>query len=188
MKMLLGLILMSSSLSLAASQDLPTVDHVDLTRYQGTWYEIAAIPQYFQRKCIGGTTAVYQILSNDEVRVDNSCDTKDEGRTASEGRAKVVDHETNAKLKVTFVNIGKHYFYTLGGKYWIINLADDYSYAVIGHPNRKYGWILSRHPSLPAETLRELTGFLKEQDYNVCEFMTTPQKGGFESRKSLCDK
>lgn len=171
----------------SAAEPLITVDHVDLTRYVGKWYEIASIPQYFQRKCVSDTTAEYEVVGKNRIRVYNSCETEDHHRIASEGRAKVVDTQTNAKLKVTFVHIGDNYFFTFGGKYWITYLDSNYRYAIVGHPNRKYGWILSREPSLPESTLHMLITELKIRGYDACQFMMTPQKDGYTTRGSLCD-
>lgn len=188
MKMFGLLFFVFSSTAGAFSQNLPVVDHVDLTRYQGRWYEIAAIPQSFQKQCVGNTTAEYEILPQDNtVQVLNSCQTEKGDRSQSEGRAKVVDPNTNAKLKVTFVKIGDRWVYLFGGKYWIIHLDENYRFAVIGHPSRDYGWILSRTSSLPSETLKELAAFLKSQKYDPCKFLTTPQDGGLTERKPLCD-
>lgn len=188
MKFIATLLLFTTSTGFAFAKNLPVVDKVDLTRYQGTWYEIAAIPQSFQKQCIGNTTAVYELIpQSGEVKVVNSCQTEKGDRSVSEGRAKVVDPETNAKLKVTFVKIGGKWVYLFGGKYWVIKLEENYQYAVVGHPSRDYGWILSRNPNLPADTLKELGQFLTSQGYDLCKFMTTPQDGGLTERKSLCE-
>jgi apolipoprotein D and lipocalin family protein len=166
---------------------LITVQHVDLNRYMGKWYEIAAIPQYFQRRCVSDTTAEYKLLPTNRVQVYNSCETADRTRIASEGRAKVVDLQSNAKLKVTFTHLGNNYFYAFGGKYWITYLDSDYHYAIVGHPNRKYGWILSREPSLPQADLQSLVVELNMRSYDSCEFIITPQKNGFLTKSRLCD-
>lgn len=173
----------------SAAKELPVVDHVDLTRYQGKWYEIGSIPQSFQKQCVGRTTAEYEILADTgEVKVLNSCATKDGSRSSSEGRAKVVDTETNAKLKVTFAKVGGRWVYLFGGKYWIIKLDPNYQYVVVGHPTRDYGWILSRNPAMPIEKVRELAMFLKSEGYDICRFYTTPQPGGFREKNSFCGK
>ncbi len=91
----------------------------------------------------------------------------------AEGLAKVVDTKSNSKLEVSFVSIfGIHLFW---GDYWIIGLPDDYSYVVIGTPNRKYGWILSRTPQLPEDKLNEAYDVLRENGYNPKDFVMTPQ-------------
>ena len=89
------------------TSSVQTVEHVDLNRYLGRWYEVASIPQSFQKKCISNTTADYEMSSDSLIRVMNSCETKDGSRKVAEGRAKVVNSESNAKLKVTFVKLIK---------------------------------------------------------------------------------
>ena len=173
--------------SSALAAPLTTVPYVDLTRYAGKWYEIAAIPQYFQRNCASDTTADYEVLDKNRMRVYNSCTSADHRRIASEGRAKVVDTQSNAKLKVTFAHIGRNYFYTFGGKYWVIYLDANYRIAMIGHPNRKYGWILSRDPHISERTMEELASVLKRKGYDTCQFLITPQKNGLKMKSRLCD-
>lgn len=171
----------------ASAEPLQTVPHVDLARYSGKWYEIASIPQYFQRKCVSDTTAEYTVIAKNRVQVLNSCETAERTRITSEGRAKVVDAQTNAKLKVTFAHVGDNYFYTFGGKYWITYLDPDYRFVIVGHPNRKYGWILARDPAIHQEDLAVLTVELKIRGYNTCDFIVTPQKNGYLTKSRLCD-
>ncbi len=119
----------------AKREPLQTVSSVDIERYLGKWYEIAAIPQRFQRGC-AATTAEYSLRDDGKIDVLNVCRLEDGSIKRARGKAWVVD-ETNAKLKVRF-------FWPFTGDYWIIELAEDYSYAVVGHPDRDYLWILSR--------------------------------------------
>ncbi|WP_303674886.1 lipocalin family protein [Vampirovibrio chlorellavorus] len=164
-----------------------TVAHVDLEKYTGKWYEIAAIPMFFERKCVGNTTAEYTRLASGEVSVFNSCQLSNGKRQSATGLARVVDPKTNAKLKVSFLNLPLFgWQFWASGDYWIIDLADDYSTALIGHPTRKYGWILSRTPELPTETLKGLSKKLADQGYNPCDFITMPQTGGFSQKQPLC--
>ena len=117
---------------------LKTVDHVDLSRYVGDWYEIARYPNSFQKDCME-SMATYTMMPDGKIEVLNQCrdKTPDGKLRTAKGTAWVVDTESNAKLKVTF-------FWPFAGDYWIIELCRDYEYAVIGHPDRKYLWILSR--------------------------------------------
>jgi len=119
-----------------------TVSHVDLDRYLGTWYEIARYPNSFQEGCVG-SRATYSFTGDGRISVLNECNEgSPDGRLRQAlGRARVVDETTNAKLKVSF-------FWPFEGDYWIIELGDDYEYAVIGHPERKYLWILCREKSM----------------------------------------
>jgi len=121
---------------------LQAASKVDLSRYTGTWFEIASYPQSFQEGCTA-TTATYTLLDDGEIGVLNRCrkGSLSGEEDSAEGRARVVDTSTNAKLEVTF-------FWPFWGDYWIIDLADDYEYAVVGHPSRDYLWILSRTPTM----------------------------------------
>lgn len=169
-----------------AKDPVATVAYVDLPRYAGKWFEIASIPQFFQRKCASDTSAEYKLQPNGKVSVLNSCKTSTGRMIKAQGQAKVVDSQTNAKLKVTFVKLFK-WIYSFGGKYWVLDLDEDYSYALIGDPTRKYSWILSRTPSLDQEKLQQVINKLKDNGYDPCLLRMTVQTGGNQLRRSLCD-
>jgi apolipoprotein D and lipocalin family protein len=143
------------------------VPRVDLGRYVGTWYEIAAFPQRFQRGCTA-TSATYALRPDGDVDVVNRCRLESpHGREkVATGRARVVDRETNAKLEVSF-------FRPFWGDYWIIELAEDYGYAVVGHPSRDYLWILARTPRLSPELYAAILRRLSEQGYDTARLVRT---------------
>ncbi len=121
------------------SDELKTVAHVDLERYLGKWYEIARYDHSFERGC-SEVEAIYTKRDDGMIGVLNRCFIKDNNKTKeAHGRAKVVDEETNSKLKVTF-------FWPFYGNYWIIELAEDYRFVVVSEPKKEYFWILSRTP------------------------------------------
>jgi apolipoprotein D and lipocalin family protein len=151
-----------------------TVDSVDLNKYVGLWYEIAKIPNSFQRKCDHNTTATYKLREDGKIDVINRCVEKDGSVNEAKGIAKVVDSKTNSKLEVSFVRIlGISLFW---GDYWIIGLDKDYRYAVVGTPTRKYGWILSRTPELSQKDMENIFALLRNQGYNPKDFEMTEQK------------
>ncbi|HEX2868613.1 MAG TPA: lipocalin family protein [Ignavibacteriales bacterium] len=155
------------------SDEPETVKFVDLKRYAGLWYEIARIPNRFQKSCTGNTTAEYSLMDDGRVRVVNSCDEEDGKRNIAEGVARISDTSSNAKLEVSFFSIlGIRPFW---GDYWILGLDKDYRYAVVGSPDRKYGWILSRTPHLSDEKLSEAWKILERQGYNPKNFQFTRQ-------------
>lgn len=150
-------------------QTLETVPNVDLEKYSGRWYEIAAYPQRFQKGC-HCTTADYTLSDKGYVIVENRCN-KDSivGDAAYiKGKAFVTKNSGNAKLKVQF-------FWPFKGKYWIIDLADDYSYAVVSHPNRKYLWILSRTPVMKDAVYQGILSRLKEKGFDLEKIKITQQ-------------
>jgi apolipoprotein D and lipocalin family protein len=157
------------------TEPLVTVRQVDLNRYAGTWYEIARYPNRFQKKCDSDTKAMYLLRDDGSVGVLNSCRKSDGTITSNKGTAKVVDPATNAKLKVTF-------FWPFSGDYWIIDLAPDYSYAVVGEPSRKYLWILSRTPQMDDATYREITERIRFLGYDPAHLMKTKQSAHSQTK------
>jgi apolipoprotein D and lipocalin family protein len=157
------------------TEPLTTVRQVDLGRYAGTWYEIARYPNRFQRKCDSDTTATYLLRDDGTVGVLNSCRKSDGTTTSSKGKARIADTATNAKLKVTF-------FWPFSGDYWIIDLAPDYSYAVVGEPSRKYLWILSRNPQMDDATYREITERIRFLGYDPARLMKTKQSARSQTK------
>jgi apolipoprotein D and lipocalin family protein len=148
---------------------LQTVVHVDLSRYLGTWYEIASFPNRFQRGCMA-TTATYTLRADGDIDVLNRCrkGSLDGAEASAMGRARVVDRTTQAKLEVSF-------FRPFWGDYWIIDLAGDYAYAVVGHPGRDYLWILARAPTMSEATYQGILTRLRAQGYDTTRLVRTPQ-------------
>lgn len=103
----------------------------------------------------------------------NTCYDTEGNHDVARGQAWIPDLAESSKLKVSFVRfIGMWWF---GAPYWIIDLAPDYSYAVVGHPSRKYGWILSRTPSLTDEVLSGIIERLELQRYRFEAFRLIDQ-------------
>ena len=151
---------------------LQTVAHVELSRYVGTWYEIANFPQSFQRGCTA-STATYTLRSDGDIDVLNRCrkGSVDGEEKSALGRARVVDRSTNAKLEVSF-------FRPFWADYWIIDLSDDYSYAVVGHPGRDYLWILARTPTMAEATFQGIVARLQAKGYETSRLIRTQQVAG----------
>jgi apolipoprotein D and lipocalin family protein len=155
--------------SAISAQPLKTVANVDLARFAGKWYEIASYPNSFQRGC-HCTTAEYTLTDKKYMKVLNTCrrDSVNGKISNITGRAYVRKNSGNAKLRVQF-------FWPFRAHYWIIELANDYSYAVIGQPNRKYLWILSRKPQMDEEVYKNIVYGLKDKGYNYGGLVTTQQ-------------
>ena len=150
--------------------ELETVERVDIEKYMGTWFEIAKLPQKFEKGLVG-ITATYSTLPNGKVRVLNAGYRRDfNGNTkTAEGRATVVDTKTNAKLKVSF-------FWPFTGDYWILELGKDYEYAVVGEESRKYLWILSRTPQMDEAIYNDLLKRVQAKGFDVSKLEKNPQR------------
>lgn len=168
----LGLILAgcaSPPVNRAADAPLTTVQSVDLDRYAGRWYEIARLPNGFEKNC-EGVTADYSRREDGLLRVVNTCrkgspsgDVK-----SAEGRARVVDEKTNAKLEVSF-------FGPFWGDYWIVDLTDDYSRSIVGEPSGRYLWILSRTPTISEAERADALARIKALGYDSSALYFTRQ-------------
>ena len=146
---------------------LEVVPHVELEKYLGKWFEIAHLPARFQEGCTD-TTATYTLSKDGNISVLNECRRNGKVKLAN-GKAKVVDKNSGAKLKVTF-------FWPFYGDYWIIDLGKDYNYAVVGTPNRKYLWILSRTPQIADKLFSQLLESAKSKGFDVSKLIKTSHK------------
>jgi len=155
--------------TIAKSQTVQTVPNVDLKKYCGKWYEIASYPQRFQKGC-RCTTAEYTLSEKGYVIVENRCNRGSVNGKLSyiKGKAFVERNSGNAKLKVQF-------FWPFKGNYWIIDLADDYNYAVVSDPRKKYLWILSRTPKMNDAVYQQVISRLNEKGFDLTKLQITQQ-------------
>ena len=146
-----------------------TVERLDLDRYLGTWYEIASFPMYFQRNCVA-TQAIYSLRDDGRVRVENACrDTKLDGEwNGIEGVAWPAEPGNFARLKVQF-------FWPLRGDYWVLALDPEYRWALVGHPDREYLWVLSRTRALDDAVYEEIVAVARAQGFDVAKLERTLQ-------------
>ncbi len=171
MKTFLTIFMILLTTTFAQKSELKTVEFVDLNKYAGLWYEVAKIPNRFQKHCVKETTAKYTLKENGEIEVVNSC-IDDKGKPdKTEGIARVVDKKSNAKLEVSFFSILG--WRPIWGDYWIIGLDENYQWAIVGTPSRKYGWILARTPKLSNDVMEKINQILVNQGYEPKKFMVS---------------
>jgi apolipoprotein D and lipocalin family protein len=144
---------------------------VEINRYLGRWYEMARYEQAFQKGC-EAVTADYSLIQPDEIKVINTCHSG--GATGKEkvarGKAKIVADSNNAKLRVSF--FGPFY-----GDYWVLDRADDYSWAIIGEPSGRYLWLLHREAKPGEAVLQKLSGRAEAMGYDIKLLRWTKQPG-----------
>jgi apolipoprotein D and lipocalin family protein len=144
-----ALLLVGMAHVLAAEPPLAVAPDIDLARYTGVWYEIARLPNRFQRQCVDNVTATYQLRDDGRLSVVNACRLIDGDMERAEGVARIASAEgPNTRLEVRFAPAWLGWLPLVWGDYWIIELAPDYSYSVVGTPSRKYLWILARSPRM----------------------------------------
>lgn len=140
---------------------------VELQLYLGRWYEIARYEQSFQKGC-EGVTADYSLRTDGKIDVVNRCRKPGGELREAQGRAKIVDRTTNAKLKVSF--FGPFY-----GDYWVLDHADDYSWSIVGEPSGRYLWILAREATPAASDVDQLIQRAGAMGYDTSMLVRTVQ-------------
>lgn len=130
---------------------LATAPAVDLERYTGTWYEIARLPEKYERDCASDVTATYELTIDGGLRIVNRCRWRDGSLKRAIGRAEVADPETNARLRVSFAPQLLDMLPFVWSNYHIIDVASDYTSAIVGTPDRSHLWLLAREPTVTEE-------------------------------------
>jgi len=157
----------------SGEQDAPpsTAGQVDLQRYQGTWYELARLPMFFQRHCVA-SEANYRLQDDGSVAVTNRCRTGEGEWQEARGEATAQQPGRTDKLWVRFDNWFSKLFPGLSkGDYWVLYLDADYSVALVGHPNREYLWLLSRTEQVSTEVRERLLAEARERGYATDELI-----------------
>ena len=163
-----------SSVVHAEPAPLATVKLLDAKRYLGTWHQIALIPNFFQRKCARDTSAEYSAGKGDEIVVQNRCVNAEGGVESVTGAARRVDAADPSRLKVRFAPDWLAWLPVVWGDYWVIGLADDYRYAVVGEPSREYLWILARSTRLSAQDRAAIDTLLRASGYDPARLVESP--------------
>ncbi len=177
---ILGLLLIFISASQVsaqqADQSVKTIATLDVPRYLGTWYEIAKFPNWFQKKCVGNTKAVYTAKSDGNLRVLNSCKTASGETSEAEGAARQIGAKDSPRLEVRFAPEWLSFLPLVWGDYWVIDLDPQYQVAAVSDPKREYLWVLSRTPQLDSKVYEDLLQRLKQQQFDVRKLELTSQK------------
>lgn len=150
-----------------SSSTTEAVKYVDLNKFMGEWYEISALPTTFNKGCTCSKISMKYDKESGYVKVINSCIKKGK-QGAVLAKAFIMEDTGNAKWKMQL-------FWPFKSDYYILNLADDYSYALVGNPDYSQLQLLSRTPELPKSVLDELLLFSATLGYNTGNFELTDQ-------------
>ncbi|OYY58128.1 MAG: lipocalin [Polynucleobacter sp. 24-46-87] len=170
--------LVSTQLSAQESAAIPvkTIPSLDVPRYLGTWYEIAKFPNWFQKKCVSNTKAVYTLKDDGKLKVLNSCKTASGEVSEAEGTARQMGASDSPKLEVRFAPDWLSFLPLVWGDYWVIDLDSQYQVAAVSDPRREYLWVLSRSPQLDAAVYDALLKRLQDQQFDIRKLELTQQK------------
>jgi apolipoprotein D and lipocalin family protein len=152
----------------ASEPPLEVAPDVDLSRFQGKWYEIARLPRITETDCYG-TTAFYTAGSGGGLQLVHQCNVG--STTGPLNTVSMVATVANASVPAKLaLSVGGY-----SGDYWILEVGPSYEYAVIGHPSRLYFWILSRTPSLDPATMQGVLGRAESSHFDTSQLEFTPQ-------------
>lgn len=155
-------------------------------KYLGSWYQIASIPQFYDLACKKNTVATYGLNADATVSVDNTCISPFGTRSRIKGAAKIGDPAVPASLNVSFLKLFGTQIFTGGPNYVVLETAPDYSWAVVGHPDRVSAYVLSRTPTLAPAALDQAKAVLSANGYDLCKVKISPQDGGLLKPVPLC--
>jgi len=158
-----------------ATEPLSTVAVLDVPRYMGTWYEIAKLPNWFQRKCVGSTRAQYSLQADGLVEVANSCKLASGEFEDAIGAARQIGAANSPKLKVRFAPAWLSLIPALWGDYWVVELDDNYQWAAVSEPGRQYLWVLSRTPHMERAVYADVLARLARKGLEVQKLELTRQ-------------
>lgn len=157
---------------------IPTLD---VQRYLGTWYEIAKYPNWFQKKCVSNTKAVYSARADGTLKVLNSCKTAEGELSEAEGTARQLGAKDSSKLEVRFAPAWLSFIPMVWGDYWVIDLDPQYQVAVVSDPRREYLWILSRTPQLDKKVYEDTLQRIQAQQFDVRKLESTTQASSIKN-------
>ena len=173
---MLAVLPMTATANQSAADDVAAVASLDLERYAGQWYEIARLPNRFQRDCASDVTATYVLRDDGRIDVINRCKKADGEPMEATGIGRLSsEDEPASKLKVRVAPAFMSFLPFVWADYWVIDLAPDYSYAVVGHPNRDYLWVLSRTPTIDDQLYDEIARRFARQGYDAARMVRTRQ-------------
>ena len=153
--------------------ELQTIAQLDVPRYLGRWYEIAKFPNWFQKKCVGDTSAQYHLQADGTLEVLNQCRLQNGQMDQALGQAKQIGDATSPKLRVRFAPAWLSLLPFVWGDYWVVDLDPAYSLAAVSEPKREYLWVLSRTPMVDAAQYEALLGRLRAQGLDVSRLEKT---------------
>ena len=164
-------------LAISDATPLMVVKNLDPSKYAGRWFEIARLPNRFQAKCASDVTAEYQVRAEGGFNVVNRCRNAAGAITDASGVARATADAPASVLKVRFAPAVLSVLPFVWGDYQVIALDDGHTYSLVGTPDRKYLWILSRQPRMAPSQYDQLVEDARAQGFPVERLEKTSQSG-----------
>lgn len=147
-------------------EEMKAVENLDLERFMGDWHVIANIPTFVEKNTINNLES-YRLREDGNVDITFSLTTTENERKRHQAKGFVLNKEQPSQWKVQF-------FWPIKFPFYVIELDADYSYTVIGLPNRKYAWIMAREPMMDDKLYEDILVRLADIGYNVEQIQKVP--------------
>ncbi len=161
----------------SSTTPLSVVPTLDYKRYAGTWYELARLPNRFQKQCASDVVATYTLRDDGRLTVQNRCRRSDGRIEEASGVARPVAGQPPSVLEVRFAPAFLAFLPAVWGDYQVLSLGEDYDYALVGEPKREFLWVLARSPRVNAARYERLLADAKAQGFDVSKLVKTSHNG-----------
>lgn len=158
-----------------AAPPVHSVEHLDLMRFGGVWFEVARLPNKMQARCRRDTTATYRLAVDGGLDVIHRCVDADDRVAVSVGHADLVGQDP-ARLRMSYVPSWLRWWPGTHADHWVVMIDDGYRYTVVSDPSRGSLWILSRLPGIDAATYEDIVARLRALRFPVDRLVLTPQR------------
>lgn len=155
-----------------AKRALASAAHVDLDRFVGSWFEIARMPDRQDKECFSDARSTYA-RTDDGLRLLSLCRRENGSIRRSTGRAKLADDATQARFKISYSHSALDVLPFVWSDYTIIDVADDYSTAIVGAADRKHLWFLSRQPTVVDAARQDFMNKARAQGFDTSALVYT---------------
>ncbi|GMU71897.1 MAG: hypothetical protein AMXMBFR42_13560 [Burkholderiales bacterium] len=173
-----ALAVLAPTIAPARAQPLETVRRVDTERYAGVWHEIARLPYKMEERCVADVTTAFVRRGMTTFDIETRCRRADGSWETDAGIVRIQDTATNAKMEIRFLPLALAWWPFAWSDYWILDLAPDYSYALVGAPARDALWILARHPVLETVVVERLVAKARALGFPVDKLIRSQSAAG----------
>lgn len=154
---------------MAAGQGVSAIPKLDLNRYMGAWYEVARYPNKKEKHCVSDSMVLYAPGDkSNRFSVVISCQMKGGNPDAWNANGKM-DKNGDGRLTVSSL-------WPFSAKDWVLAVGPEYEWALVGSPNHKSLWVLSRTAVMQPEVLAEIEGKAKAEGFDTGKLVIAPQR------------
>jgi apolipoprotein D and lipocalin family protein len=169
-KQVLGLVAALMLAGMAAGQSVSAVPKLDMNKLMGSWYEVARLPDKLEKHCVSEGMVLYALGDKpNRFQMVTSCAMKDGIPNAWNASGKAANKRGDGQMKVTYV-------WPFSAKYWVLATGPEFEWVLVGSPNHKALWVLSRTAAMKPEVLAEIQGKAAAEGFNMAKLMMVSQR------------